>query len=48
MRHEGASKFTGNFQEQIKTIAMLRKNDDLEGGIKEMEEKGVPWTVKKK
>ena len=48
MRHEGASKFTGNFQEQIKTISMLRKNDDLKGGIKEMEEKGVPWTVKKK
>jgi len=47
MRHEGAAKFTGNFQEQIKTIALLRKKDDLKGGIKEMEEKGIPWTVKK-
>ena len=48
MRHEGAAKFTGNFQEQIKTIALLRKTDDLKDGIKEMEEKGIPWTVGKK
>jgi hypothetical protein len=48
MRHEGATKFTGNFQEQIKTIALLRKTDDLKAGIKEMEEKGIPWTVGKK
>ena len=48
MRHEGSAKFTGNFQEQIKTIALLRKKDDLKEGIKEMEGKGIPWTVKKK
>jgi len=48
MRHEGGAKFTGNFQEQIKTISLLRKNDDLKDAIKEMEEKGIPWTINKK
>ena len=48
MRHEGGTKFTGNFQEQIKTISLLRKNDDLKDAIKEMEEKGIPWTINKK
>jgi len=47
MRHEGSVKFTGNFQEQIKTIALLRKNQDLKENIKKLEEQGTPWSISK-
>ena len=47
MRHEGNTKFTGNFQEQIKTIALLRKNEDLKENIKKLEKQGTPWSISK-